>query len=626
MVVFKGAVILSYVVSAFCGTIATRQTDPQTQDINTPWPITYIALGDSFAAGIGAGKYVTPTDDEVKRCKRFDGSYPTQAKALLPHVDDGHFTFQACSGDVLGGIDAQITKVGGKRAHVITLSISGNDFKFSDVVSACVYNYLPTGDAAKEADCNAALKKSAAIIADEAIWNTYKQKVDKIFSDVAITKDWFNLKWTVLVITGYAKFFGVPDNNDACSKTRFPMPFALIPGQGNIMKANIRATMNTLVETVNQNIQSKIVASNPDRIRFVDIDSGFETHRFCEKGETKDPFGLKEQANNVWFTALGTALEETSFVPDSNSALEQEWNAWSSNLPKKTNGDNDLIPGLPNELQKTSVFHPKTAGHKSTASRVKDAVDLWAKQNGHNGAPPPQVCFGTDAPNIPNRIISIPGLIGPPQETVEPNGLIAKLREVVCSNQCKIPDNMDARAGAVATGDGGRCEISLGVQGGSEAYILRDRSISGTDQVQDCWDRTLALITTCVNNGANEGWRGGVDPNPAFYQAGYRKLNAGKHATISQDHLLQKDLSNFQSVCGKGDGPCQGNGCQGVWYICQAGDYKGCYCGRDSRFSMLPGPDHKLQCHTDCCNTVTNNWYTNDWCAANCGGVSSQFC
>ncbi|KAF4614313.1 hypothetical protein G7Y89_g15423 [Cudoniella acicularis] len=339
---------------------------------------------------------------------------------------------------------------------------SGNDFKFADVVLACVYNYGPTGDAAKDATCNTALSNAAAIIGTETVWNTYKDKVNKIFSDVSITKDYFNMKWSVLVIIGYAKFFGKPDNNDACSKTRFPIPFALMSGQGNLMNARVRATMNTLVDT-------------------------------------------------------------------------------SESLPSKGNGDGDLIPGLPNELQQNSVFHPKTAGHASTAAKVKQVVDDWSKENGHNEAPPPQVCDATDAPNIPSKIISIPGLIGPPQEVVEPNGLLAKIREVLCGNRCKIPDNMDSRPGAILTGDGGRCETSLGVQGGSEAYMLRDRSISGADQTQHCWDSTLALINTYVNNGANEGWRG-VDPSPAFYQTGYRKLNSGKHDTISQDRLLQKLL------------------------------------------------------------------------------------
>jgi hypothetical protein len=58
----------------------------------------------------------------------------------------------------------------------------------------------------------------------------------------------------------------------------------------------------------------------------------------------------------------------------------------------------------------------------------------------------------------------------------------------LCNSNCKIPDGMDTAAGAIVSDDSGRCEISLGVQGGSEAYALRDRATSGDKQVQLCWD------------------------------------------------------------------------------------------------------------------------------------------
>jgi hypothetical protein len=136
---------------------------------------------------------------------------------------------------------------------------------------------------------------------------------------------------------------------------------------------------------------------------------------------------------------------------------------------------------------------------------------------------------------------------------------------------------------------------------------------------------TPAVIEQCVKNQPKEGWQNSNDPTPAFYQAGFRPLNSGEHPRIQEDKVLKKSLSDFQSICGAGNGPCQGNGCEGVWYICQAGTYKGCECGYDSRFSQLPGPEAPLACHSDCCPTK-NEWYTADWCAANCGGQADEFC
>ncbi|KAI9757450.1 MAG: hypothetical protein M4579_003466 [Chaenotheca gracillima] len=78
----------------------------------------------------------------------------------------------------------------------------------------------------------------------------------------------------------------------------------------------------------------------------------------------------------------------------------------------------------------------------------------------------------------------------------------------------------------------------------------------------------------------------------------------------------------FTSICGKGDGACQSNGCAGVWYICTDGKYKGCNCNRDSRFSQNPGPvNNPMTCGTDCC--IGKDIYSQDWCSANCGGITS---
>ncbi|KAI9865073.1 MAG: hypothetical protein M1813_002391 [Trichoglossum hirsutum] len=62
-----------------------------------------------------------------------------------------------------------------------------------------------------------------------------------------------------------------------------------------------------------------------------------------------------------------------------------------------------------------------------------------------------------------------------------------KLREGFCGNLCGAPLRIDPLAGVAVSDANGRCEISIGVQGGSEAYAIRGRPIS-RGQVQHCWD------------------------------------------------------------------------------------------------------------------------------------------
>jgi|SRR5579862_3778182 len=98
-------------------------------------PTSYAAFGDSFAAGIGAGKFLSSSADGMDNaCARFDGSYPWQYFQFLEQHFGTFTDFFACSGDVLDGIDAQVAKLNGKKVDVMTLSISGNDFGFGNIV------------------------------------------------------------------------------------------------------------------------------------------------------------------------------------------------------------------------------------------------------------------------------------------------------------------------------------------------------------------------------------------------------------------------------------------------------------------------------------------------------------
>lgn len=218
------------------------------------------------------------------------------------------------------------------------------------------------------------------------------------------------------MITGYPKFWGdVKKDDDACSKLRLTVPTGLFSYalNGNLLRAEVRRKMNTLVVSVNNKIKSEILPINTNKIEFVDIDPLYEKHRLCEDGAT-DPVGAN--SDSVWFTTFETTLQEDSFVPDPNSALEAQW----SNL---TTG---LQPGdefLPNELKINSNFHPKTAGHTMTAQAVHDRVVDWGNRHEHTPSPPPQQCYPSDAPDLPAKIFV------DANTKLDPNQLLYKLRE-----------------------------------------------------------------------------------------------------------------------------------------------------------------------------------------------------
>lgn len=104
-----------------------------------PESFAYAAFGDSFSAGIGAGNFFTGSSDESNnnKCARMTQSYPAQLVDFF-RGKVSNFDFLSCSGDVLDDVDGQVAKMLGNKVDVATLSISGNDFNFGNVVvSAC---------------------------------------------------------------------------------------------------------------------------------------------------------------------------------------------------------------------------------------------------------------------------------------------------------------------------------------------------------------------------------------------------------------------------------------------------------------------------------------------------------
>ncbi|GGY09430.1 SGNH/GDSL hydrolase family protein [Streptomyces djakartensis] len=91
----------------------------------------YVALGDSYSSGVGAGSYISSSGD----CKRSTKAYPyLWAAAHSPST----FHFTACSGartgDVLSGQLGPLSSA----TTLVSVSVGGNDAGFADVMTTCV--------------------------------------------------------------------------------------------------------------------------------------------------------------------------------------------------------------------------------------------------------------------------------------------------------------------------------------------------------------------------------------------------------------------------------------------------------------------------------------------------------
>ncbi len=91
----------------------------------------YVALGDSYAAGNGAGNYISSSGD----CHRSNSAYPALwASAHSP----SSFTFAACSGAVTTDVINNQLSALNSSTGLVSLTVGGDDAGFSDVITTCV--------------------------------------------------------------------------------------------------------------------------------------------------------------------------------------------------------------------------------------------------------------------------------------------------------------------------------------------------------------------------------------------------------------------------------------------------------------------------------------------------------
>ncbi|GAA2922105.1 SGNH/GDSL hydrolase family protein [Kitasatospora cinereorecta] len=101
----------------------------------------YVALGDSYASGTGAGSY-----SDIA-CTRSRNAYP----ALWADTNEpASFSFAACGGakipDVLGGQVGELDE----GTTLVSLSIGGNDSGFASTMLSCQYSTLSACERALE--------------------------------------------------------------------------------------------------------------------------------------------------------------------------------------------------------------------------------------------------------------------------------------------------------------------------------------------------------------------------------------------------------------------------------------------------------------------------------------------
>ncbi|DAA74179.1 TPA_exp: Uncharacterized protein A8136_3677 [Trichophyton benhamiae CBS 112371] len=374
------------------------------------WVKRWAAIGDSFTAGIGAGRPYSQSKSD-RSCSRYDLAYPAVLNRLFGSVVQD-FQYIACSGDRSVQIYEQAKALKGDL-NLVVLTAGGNDLCLSKIITTCIF--LPTYS---EESCQAVLDKAQTNI--DTILKPNLKSILKALND-KMKKD------GIVVFNKYAQFFNTED--EGCTKDQswsFPqIPSAFwLPGlflKPLPLTIERRKKFNTLVQHINKATEEVVEEISKDSgIGYSIATSDWDpwpirvSGQFCQPGsmgyypdpKTKELQFFKPDTHKRSFLEyLITKREE----PDANEIerrrkLELE-SIYNSLLYKSADPQNEVLhklgarapdpPGCPGDGSFDwtfgfglpdrwgRFFHPNEKGHETiSAFTLETIVYLRSKQLG----------------------------------------------------------------------------------------------------------------------------------------------------------------------------------------------------------------------------------------------------
>lgn len=196
----------------------------------------YVALGDSYSAGVGSGGYLRASGG----CARSARAYPyLWAAAHSP----ASFDFTACSGattsDVVGSQLGPLTA----STALVSITIGGNDAGFSDVMTTCVLN-----------SDNACLNRIAQ--ARGYAENVLPGLLDKVYSAIRA-----KAPAARVVVLGYPRFYQL---------------------DGGTCLVGVSRAKRTAINAAADDLDAVIAKRAADHgFTFADVRSAFAPHEIC---------------------------------------------------------------------------------------------------------------------------------------------------------------------------------------------------------------------------------------------------------------------------------------------------------------------------------------------------------
>jgi lysophospholipase L1-like esterase len=255
--IFRAAIVVSTAVTGLVTGTSAHATAP----------VNYVALGDSYSSGTGAGDYISSSGS----CDRSTNAYPEQwAGANSP----ASFVSVACSGATTADVLASQVSALSASTTLVSITIGGNDAGFSSVMETCVL--------ASTSTCVNAVKTAETFVAGQL-----PARLDSTLQTIAA--DAPNAK---VVVLGYPDLYDL-SNSGSCIG----------------LSTQDRAALNQGADDLDNALQAAAEANNDT---FADVRGQFGGHEICDSGSWLHSVDIFAISTSYHPTAAG---QELGYLP-----------------------------------------------------------------------------------------------------------------------------------------------------------------------------------------------------------------------------------------------------------------------------------------------------------------------
>lgn len=352
----------------------------------------WTAMGDSYASGVGAGPQ---PEDQKNRCFRFPNAYPNLAQDALD-PKPAKYQHVACSGNTFDQIKDHelldqpqddgkngIRPAWGEAPAFVTITMGGNDIGILNLIVTCILSFKLWGQ-----NCEQVIQSGHDIIDSQK----FKDDLDGLIKAIIDKGRGTSVgdKFKVFVV-GYAQFFN--QQTTQCNDISFEPNWNPLPQQKLTIER--RTAMNGLALDLNKALAAAVEKVKTQGVFWVDYDSDFETHRFCDREEPSpdDPetyfFNYYTKDDPKQATAQKLFESLPSYQAAVNNSTENVLHTDEDFINALADAAGD-DPAAQSVLSDTvRMFHPSTAGHEKIQQVVIAAIKAQGLPDGGEAAATP---------------------------------------------------------------------------------------------------------------------------------------------------------------------------------------------------------------------------------------------